>query len=56
MGLKDFFKNRQLKKAAKLQNGTAPSINGHDLKSQPPDELLCALWTKCQKCNELLYN
>ena len=53
MGLKDFFKNRQLKKAAKLTtNG-----NGHDLKSEPPicDDQLCILWTKCQGCNELLY-
>ena len=57
MGLKDFFKNRQLKKAAKLRNGTASNGNGLDLKSQPSiaDEQLCALWTKCQKCNELLY-
>ncbi|MBI3590413.1 MAG: acetyl-CoA carboxylase carboxyltransferase subunit beta [Candidatus Melainabacteria bacterium] len=54
MGLKDFFKTRQLKKAAKLQNGTA-NANGQDLKAQPPDELLCTLWTKCQGCNELLY-
>ena len=52
MGLKDFFKNRQLKKAAKLANG-----NGHDLKTEPPicDDQLCILWTKCQGCNELLY-
>lgn len=57
MGLKDFFKNRQLKKAAKLQNGTAQAFNGHDLKAQPVicDELLCSLWTKCQGCNHLLY-
>lgn len=56
MGLKDFFKNRQLKKALKAQNGTS-GTNGHDLKSQvaPSDDLLCALWTKCQGCNELLY-
>lgn len=56
MGLKDFFKNRQLKKAAKLQNGS--NGNGHDLKSQGAtigDDVLCSLWTKCQGCNELLY-
>lgn len=53
MGLKDFFKNRQLKKAAKL----AANGNGHDLKVEPPvcDDQLCILWTKCQGCNELLY-
>ncbi len=53
MGLKDFFKNRQLKKAAKL----ATNGNGHDLKAEPPicDDQLCVLWTKCQGCNELLY-
>ena len=53
MGLKDFFKNRQLKKAAKL----ATNGNGHDLKAEPSvcDDQLCILWTKCQGCNELLY-
>ena len=56
MGLKDFFKNRQLKKTQKLQNGTVNG-NGHDIKnhSGASDEILCALWTKCQSCNELLY-
>ena len=55
MGLKDFFKNRQLKKTAKLQNQF--NGNGHDLKPEPPicDDQLCILWTKCQSCNELLY-
>ena len=57
MGLKDFFKSRQLKKAAKLQS--QPSINGNglDLKAEPAicDDQLCILWTKCQGCNELLY-
>jgi acetyl-CoA carboxylase carboxyl transferase subunit beta len=51
MGLKDFFKNRQLKKAAKQQI-EMPSI---ELKSIPSDETLCTLWTKCQSCNQLLY-
>ena len=54
MGLKDFFTNRRLKKAAKLEilNG-----NGHNLKNEPAicDDQLCILWTKCQGCNELLY-
>ena len=54
MGLKDFFTNRKIQKAEKLQtlNG-----NGHYLKSEPPicDDQLCILWTKCQGCNELLY-
>ena len=55
MGLKDFFKNRQLKKAAKLQSQI--TSNGHDLKPESPicDEQLCILWTKCQSCKELLY-
>ncbi|MBI2995316.1 MAG: acetyl-CoA carboxylase carboxyltransferase subunit beta [Candidatus Melainabacteria bacterium] len=54
MGLKEFFQNRQLKKASKLQSKLA--TNG-DLKSQSQvsDETLCSLWTKCQGCNELLY-
>lgn len=47
MGLKDFFKNRKLKKAAKVQNGTASTLIC--------DDVLCSLWTKCQGCNELLY-
>src|SRR3990167_6820940 len=51
MGLKDFFRNRRLKKATK--NGTAANIN--ELKAQPSDELLCTLWTKCLGCKELLY-
>ena len=60
MGLKDFFKNRKLKKAAnlaKLQNGSSLNGSGLDLKIQPPicDDVLCVLWTKCQGCNELLY-
>ena len=57
MGLKDFFKTRQLKKAKKLQNKVSVNGNGHDLKNQSivGDEVLCALWTKCQNCNELLY-
>lgn len=57
MGLKDFFKNRQLKKLAKLQQGLAVAGSLHELKSKPPvdDEILCTLWTKCQSCNELLY-
>ncbi len=56
MGLKDFFKNRQLKKAVKLQQ-LSTNGNGHDLKAEPPicDDQLCILWTKCQGCNELLY-
>lgn len=55
VGLKDFFKTRQLKKAARNGNGNG-SDNGKNPK-QPPidDEVLCALWTKCQGCNELLY-
>ncbi|OGI20104.1 MAG: acetyl-CoA carboxylase subunit beta [Candidatus Melainabacteria bacterium RIFCSPHIGHO2_02_FULL_34_12] len=57
MGLKDFFKNRQLKKAAKLRNGTSTAGSVHELKTQPPvcDEVLCTLWAKCTGCNELLY-
>ena len=62
MGLKDFFIKRKLKKAAnlaKLQNDSSLYGNGlgQDLKTQPPicDDVLCALWTKCQGCNELLY-
>ncbi len=59
MGLKDFFKNRQLKKAEKLQGKIAlnGSVNGHDIKTPPPicDDVLCSLWTKCQSCKELLY-
>ncbi len=57
MGLKDFFKDRQLKKAEKLQNQVALNGNGHDIKTPPPicDDVLCALWTKCQSCKELLY-
>lgn len=51
MGLKDFFKNRQLKKAAKLQTIT-PS---EELKNTPSDDDLCLLWTKCQGCKQLLY-
>ncbi len=51
MGLKDFFKNRRLKKATK--NGTSGNLG--ELKAQPSDELLCTLWAKCQGCNELLY-
>ena len=47
MGLKDFFKNRRLKKAAKLQNGSALNGNGLDkeLKAQVPicDDVLCVL-------------
>ena len=56
MGLKDFFKNRQLKKAVKLQQ-LSTNGNGHDLKTEPSicDDQLCILWTKCQGCNELLY-
>ncbi len=57
MGLKDFFKTRQLKKAAKLQSQLSTNGNGHDLKVEPSicDDQLCVLWTKCQGCNELLY-
>ena len=57
MGLKDFFKNRQLKKAAKLRNGTSIAGNTSAFKANPTisDELLCTLWIKCQRCNELLY-
>lgn len=58
MGLKDFFKNRQIKRAAKLQNGTATAGNISDLKTKSTvieDDLLCTLWTKCQGCKELLY-
>ena len=57
MGLKDFFKNRQLKKAAKLQGQLSTNGNGHDLKAESSicDDQLCILWTKCQGCNELLY-
>ncbi len=51
MGLKDFFRNRRLKKATK--NRIVANIN--ELKTQPSDELLCTLWTKCQGCKELLY-
>ena len=55
MGLKDFFKNRQLKReAAKLQNKFASNGNGNS--SLPIcDDVLCSLWTKCTSCNELLY-
>lgn len=57
MGLKDFFKNRQLKKAAKLRNGTATAGGGvPDSQTQVSDEILCTLWTKCHSCNELLYS
>lgn len=57
MGLKDFFKNRQLKKLSKLQNGLSVAGNNHEPnnKSLVDDEKLCALWTKCPVCNELLY-
>ena len=59
MALKDFFKNRQLKRAAKLQQNQGISTAGNisDLKSKSPidDDLLCSLWTKCQSCKELLY-
>lgn len=57
MGLKDFFKNRQLRKAAKLRGGISTAGNINDLKTQAPicDEVLCTLWAKCQGCNELLY-
>ncbi len=57
MGLKDFFKNRQIKKAAKLQGQLIANGNGHDLKPEPSicDDQLCILWTKCLGCNELLY-
>lgn len=53
MGLKDFFKTRQLKKAAKLQNGLQNTSD----KAQTTigDDALCALWNKCQGCNQLLY-
>lgn len=51
MGLKDFFKNRQLKKAAKLQTVT-PS---EELKTTPTEDDLCSLWTKCDSCKQLLY-
>lgn len=51
MALKDFFKNRQLKKAAKQQNG----IPSSELKSAPSDETLCSLWNKCENCKQLLY-
>ena len=50
MGLKDFFKNRKLKRAQKS--------NGFHLQAESPtiaDDQLCILWTKCQGCNELLY-
>jgi acetyl-CoA carboxylase carboxyl transferase subunit beta len=50
MGLKDFFKNRRLKKLEKVQSTSATSANGTVC-----DEILCALWTKCQGCNQLLY-
>ena len=60
MGLKDFFKNRRLKreKSTKLQNGT--SIGSVDIdrdKDKQPisDDVLCSLWTKCPHCNQLLY-
>ena len=71
MGLKDFFTNRKLKKqkANGIQNGTAyTGQNGHgdkngktgkkhNSKPQPQlsDDVLCALWTKCESCKELLY-
>lgn len=57
MGLKDFFKKRQLKKLAKIQNGFTISSNGKEARSQAPicDELLCSLWAKCLSCNQLLY-
>ena len=59
MALKDFFKNRQLKRAAKLHqkqgSATAGNINELKAKSAIDDDLLCSLWTKCQGCNELLY-
>lgn len=52
MGLKDFFKSRKLKKQ---QNGS--SLANGQLKGNPPvsDDTLCALWTKCENCKELLY-
>ena len=55
MRLKVFFRNRRLKKALKAQNGRTTNTNG--LKNQTPvsDDVLGTLWTKCQKCNELLY-
>lgn len=60
MGLKDFFKNRRLKKQLSAKPKKPPiSYNGqlHDLKPQPKisDEELCSLWIKCQGCSELLY-
>ncbi len=59
MALKDFFKNRQLKRAAKLHqkqgSATAGNISELKAKSAIDDALLCSLWTKCQGCNELLY-
>lgn len=51
MGLKDFFKNRQLKKAAKLQT----VIPSEELKTTPLEDDLCSLWTKCDSCKQLLY-
>lgn len=58
MGLKDFFKIRKLKKAEKAQTsvGLNGNGNGHNIKPQQVcDEVLCALWSKCQSCKELLY-
>lgn len=57
MGLKDFFKTRRLKKAEKLQNGTVNGNGAINSSPQAPicDDVLCALWTKCTECKELLY-
>ncbi|MBI1859141.1 MAG: acetyl-CoA carboxylase carboxyltransferase subunit beta [Candidatus Melainabacteria bacterium] len=57
MGLKDFFKNRRLKKVKLKKPPISYNGQGHDLKQAPKisDDELCALWVKCQGCNELLY-
>jgi len=54
MGLKDFFKNRKLKKQ---QNGSSIANGKPFVKNQTTisDDTLCALWTKCENCKELLY-
>lgn len=59
MGLKDFFIKRRLKKRKTNGFQSATVYNSQKLDVKPQlqisDDELCALWTKCQGCNELLY-